>query len=57
MVPHSRPYRVAAQTIVESEELGETSQEIADSYGLQPDKVDAILKYWHSHHSELLPSR
>ena len=42
-------YRVAARTIVESEELGETPEEIASDYQVPLDTVKAILAYYHAH--------
>ena len=55
--PTVGPYRVAVQTVVESEELGETAEEIAQNYGLPRDKVEAILNYWHTYHPEPARSR
>jgi uncharacterized protein (DUF433 family) len=55
--PTVGPYRVAAQTIVECEQLGQTPEEIADDYGLPLDKVEAILSYYHVRQPELTPSR
>ena len=50
--PTVGPYRVAARTVVECEELGETPEEIADDYGLPLDKVKAVLGYYHARHHE-----
>jgi uncharacterized protein (DUF433 family) len=50
-------YRVAARTVVECEELGETAEEIAQDYGLPLDKVKAVLRYWHARQPQLTPSR
>ena len=55
--PTVGPYRVAARTVVECEELGETPAEIADDYGLPIEKVKAILRYYHAQKPELAPSR
>lgn len=49
-------YRVAARTVVESEDLGETPEEIADDYSLPLDKVRAVLSYYHAHQPEPAPS-
>jgi uncharacterized protein (DUF433 family) len=50
-------YRVAARTVVECEELGETPEEIAEDYGLPLDTVQAVLSYWHARKPQLTPSR
>ncbi|MBV9612312.1 MAG: DUF433 domain-containing protein [Acidobacteriaceae bacterium] len=49
-------YRVAARTIVECEQLGETPEEIAYDYGLPLDKIQAILSYYHAHKAEIVPT-
>lgn len=41
-------YRVAARTVVECEEFGETPEEIAEDYGLPLDQVKAVLNYYHA---------
>ncbi len=53
--PTVGPYRVAARTVIECEELGETPEEIAQNYGLPVDKVRTILSYYHAHQPELTP--
>jgi uncharacterized protein (DUF433 family) len=55
--PTVGPYRVAAQTPVECEDLGGTPEEIADDYGLPVAKVQAILSYYHARQLEPMPSR
>ncbi len=55
--PTVGPYRVAVRTVVESDELGETSEEIADDYRLPLDKVRSILTYYHAHQPEPMSSR
>jgi uncharacterized protein (DUF433 family) len=55
--PTVGPYRVAVRTVIECDELGETSEEIADDYGLPLDKVRSILSYYHSRQPEPAPSR
>jgi uncharacterized protein (DUF433 family) len=50
--PTVGPYRVAARTLVESDELGGTAEEIAADYSLPLDKVRAILSYYHAHQPE-----
>jgi uncharacterized protein (DUF433 family) len=54
--PTVGPRRIAAQTLVECEELGETPEEIAADYELPVDEVKAILSYYHAHQPELTPS-
>jgi uncharacterized protein (DUF433 family) len=55
--PTVGPYRVAARTIVECEQLGDTPEQIAEDYSLPLEKVRAILSYYHAHEPELTPSR
>jgi uncharacterized protein (DUF433 family) len=55
--PTVGPYRVAARTIVECGELGETPEEIAEDYGLPLDKVNAILRYYHARRPQVANSR
>jgi len=45
-------HRVAACTVIESDELGETPEEIADNYSLPLDKVRAVLSYYHARQTE-----
>jgi uncharacterized protein (DUF433 family) len=55
--PTVGPYRVAARTVIECEELGETPEEIAEDYGLPLEKVNAILRYYHAREAQLAKSR
>jgi uncharacterized protein (DUF433 family) len=55
--PTVGPYRVAARTVVEAEELGQSPEETADEYGLPLAKVKAVLGYYHARHLEPTPSR
>ncbi len=45
--------RVAAETILESEELGETAEETAYNYGLKLQEVLDILSYAHLRNAAL----
>jgi uncharacterized protein (DUF433 family) len=54
--PTVGPYRVAARTVIESEELGETPEDIADDYSLPLDKVRAVLSYYQAHQPEPIAS-
>jgi uncharacterized protein (DUF433 family) len=50
-------YRLAAQTVVECEELGDAPEEIAADYGVPLEDVRAILGYYHAREPQLMPSR
>jgi uncharacterized protein (DUF433 family) len=50
--PTIGPYRVAARTIIECEELGDTPEEIAEDYRLPLEKVKAVLAYYHAHEAD-----
>lgn len=55
--PTVGPYRVAARTVVECEELGETPENIADDYGLPLDTVKTIIGYYHARQLDLASLR
>lgn len=51
--PVVKDSRVAAETIVESEELGETAEETASNYGLKLEDVLDIRSYAHRRNAAL----
>lgn len=50
--PTVGPYRVAARTVIEAEELGQSPEETAEEYDLPLDKVRAVLSYYHARQLE-----
>jgi uncharacterized protein (DUF433 family) len=48
-VPIVRGSRVQADTVLESHQLGESVDEIAYSFDLNPDKIRALLTYAAAH--------
>jgi uncharacterized protein (DUF433 family) len=50
--PVVKDSRVAAETIIECEELGETPEETAENYGLELQDVLEIRSYYNSHSND-----
>lgn len=55
--PTVGPYRVAARTVIESDDLGSTPEEIADDFGLPLKSVKAVLGFYHARQHELTLAR